>query len=232
MGNIFSKIKNIYMCIIIIIVLILVLGIVFSVVFLLNQLDILSDDDLASFTDISSSSSVSVDGFVQYYQGDYSDVSYGFGTEHESSWYNMANTGCGPTSFAMVASTISGKEITPKKAVNWCKNTYYVEDTGTDWSYFEAAKDHFSITGSMTTTTSIDTVYTALQSGALVISSQSEGLFTSGGHFIVLAGIYSDGGIIVRDPNKYNAVNNGYNERSFTKEEINQAAKNYWIFTY
>ena len=75
-------------------------------------------------------------------------------------------------------------------------------------------------------------VVNALKSGALVISSQGPGLFTEHGHFIVLAGIEGDNGIIVKDPNKNNAINKGYNDRKFTKSEINAAAQNYWIFSY
>ena len=72
--------------------------------------------------------------------------------------------------------------------------------------------------------------YTALKQGKYVISSQAPGLFTSGGHFIVLSGIDSSGNITVKDPNKNNAVTKGYNNRTFTSSEINQAAKGYWIF--
>lgn len=70
----------------------------------------------------------------------------------------------------------------------------------------------------------------ALQNGKLIISSQGPGLFTTGGHFIVLTGIDSDGGISVNDPNSGNAVGRGYNDRKFTKEEINQSAQCYFIF--
>ncbi len=103
------------------------------------------------------------------------------------------------------------------------------QENGTSWSYFEAAAKHFNITVP-TTTTSISEVVTALKSGKLVISSQGAGLFTSGGHYIVLSGIDSNEQISVWDPNKNNAVNKGYNDRLFTKSEINQAAKQYWIF--
>lgn len=129
----------------------------------------------------------------------------------------------------MVASTLSGKKITPKKAVQWCGNSYYVSGRGTSWSYFAAAARHFNVKVP-TETTSIDKVVDALKKGKLVISSQSAGLFTRQGHFIVLAGIDSNEKITVRDPNKNNAVTRGYNTRKFTKQEINQAAANYWIF--
>lgn len=46
----------------------------------------------------------------------------------------------------------------------------------------------------------------------------------------MLSGITQNGGIIVRDPNKNNAVNKGYKDREFTPTEISQAASNYWSF--
>lgn len=180
--------------------------------------------DIKNLNTNKSSKNVSVSGFVQYYQGDYSDVAYGSS--------NIGNCGCGPTAFAMVASTILHKQITPADAVSWCGNTYYVWGEGTSWSYFPAAKEHFGVPGTMKETNSIDEVVNALKSGALVISSQGPGLFTAHGHFIVLAGIEGDNGIIVKDPNKNNAINKGYNDRKFTKSEIDAAAQNYWIFSY
>lgn len=170
------------------------------------------------------SGGIYVEGFVQYYQDDYANVAYGSS--------NIAACGCGPTCFAMIASTINQTRITPEDAVRWCGNAYYVWNLGTSWSYFEAAKNYFDLNCTIRTTDNIDSVESALRAGALVISSQTAGIFTSGGHFIVLAGINSDGGIIVKDPNKNNAVNRGYNDRTFTKDEISASALNYWIFTY
>ena len=160
-------------------------------------------------------------GVVQYYQNDFSNVSYGSGS--------IASCGCGPTSFAMVASTLLKKQVTPKDAVSWCGNKYYVSGQGTSWSYFSAAAEHFGISRPKNVN-SISEVVNALKSGKLVISSQNRGLFTEHGHFILLSGISSDGKISVKDPNKNNAINKGYNNRLFTTQEINAAAASYWIF--
>ena len=184
-------------------------------------LDGLGSDDGSSSGSIGSGT---VSGFVQYYQSDYPDTPCGGGT--------IATSGCGQTSFAMIASTILGKKITPEDAVNWCGNKYYVPGAGTSWEYFAAAKEHFEVGGTMTETESIDDVASALKDGALVISSQGQGLFTAHGHFIVLSGIDGDDKISVKDPNKNNAINKGYNDRKFSKEEIAEAAQHYWIFTF
>lgn len=167
-----------------------------------------------------------IGNFVQYYQGDYSQP-WGGGT--------IKTSGCGPTSFAMVITNLTGKRITPVDTTSWCgPKTYYEPGIGTSWSYFSGVTAHFNrkfnYNITYTQTSSIDEVYNALQNGKLVISSQTSGLFTSNGHFIVLAGV-KNGGIVVRDPNKNNAVNKGYNDRIFTKAEIDASAMNYWIFS-
>lgn len=158
---------------------------------------------------------------VQFYQGDYAHIKYGGGT--------LKSSGCGPTCFAMVASQISGKQITPADAVAWCGNRFYVSGVGTSWDYFAAATSHFNL-GVTVKQGTISEAVTALRSGKLVISSQDPGLFTSGGHFILLYKIDESGNIYVKDPNKNNAVNKGYNTRAFTQSEINAAAKTYFIF--
>ena len=127
-----------------------------------------------------------------YLQTNYPSIPYGGGS--------IASSGCGPTSFAMIASYLTGSTITPVDAVAWCGNAYYAPGAGTYWSYFQAASEHFGC-GTVTQTTDANAVLQALSQGCPVISSQGPGLFTSGGHFIVLRGITASGKVLVNDPN-------------------------------
>lgn len=69
----------------------------------------------------------------------------------------------------------------------------------------------------------------ALSEGCPVISSQRAGLFTSGGHFIVLRGVTANGKVLVNDPNDSDAKN--YINREFDMmSEIHATANAYWIF--
>lgn len=155
-----------------------------------------------------------------YLQTDYSNIPYGGGS--------IASSGCGPTSFAMIASYLTGTTITPTDAVSWCGNAYYMPGVGTYWSYFEAAASHFGC-GSVTQTSDPNAVLQALSQGHPVISSQSPGLFTSGGHFIVLRGVTANGKVLVNDPNDSSAKN--YINREFDMmTEIHVSANAYWIF--
>lgn len=155
-----------------------------------------------------------------YLQTDYGNIPYGGGS--------IASSGCGPTSFAMIASYLTGNTITPPDAVAWCGNSYYKPGVGTYWSYFQAAASHFGC-GSVTQTSNANTVLQALSEGCPVISSQRAGLFTSGGHFIVLQGVTANGKVLVNDPNDSDAKN--YINREFDMmSEIHATANAYWIF--
>lgn len=157
-----------------------------------------------------------------YYQQDYAHVKFGDGT--------IASSGCGLTSFAMVATYITGTVITPEDAVAWCGDTYYT-DVGLAWSYFQAATSYFGLNVKVTYTMDSGKVLEALKDGKAVISSQKPGLFTTQGHFIVLSGINEEGKVFVNDPNKSNAVGKGYNGRAFDFEtEIHATSKGYWIW--
>lgn len=155
-----------------------------------------------------------------YLQTDYANVPYGSS--------NIAACGCGPTSFAMVASYLTGTTITPADAVAWCGNSYYVWGAGTSWSYFEAAAKHFGC-GAVRESYDANEVLKALSEGHPIISSQHAGLFTRGGHFIVLRGVENGNKVLVNDPNDSEAKN--YINRSFDMaSEVDITSDAYFIF--
>ena len=155
-----------------------------------------------------------------YLQTDYGNIPYGGGS--------IASSGCGPTSFAMIASYLTDTTITPADAVAWCGNSYYMPGFGTYWSYFQAAANHFGC-GSVTQTSDANQVLQALSEGHPVISSQRAGLFTSGGHFIVLRGVTADSKVLVNDPND-NSSKNYINREFDMMSEVHATSNAYWIF--
>lgn len=100
-----------------------------------------------------------------YYQDDYPGVLCGDGT--------IPTSGCGYTSFAMVATDYTKTAITPPDVVSWAGWRYHVPDAGLAYDFFEPATEHF-IGSSCTVVRSgdIDQVVSELAKGNLVISSQ------------------------------------------------------------
>ncbi len=143
--------------------------------------------------------------------GDYAGLTYY--SQVDNRWKNhvytaigdnsqtIGTSGCGPTSAAMIVSSIKGT-ITPDKLGDlFVENGYRSANSGTYWSAFRAVADEFDI--EYQETSSFDTAIEKLKNNNYVVCSVGNGLFTYGGHFIVLVGIENDM-IKIYDPYLYN----------------------------
>lgn len=109
--------------------------------------------------------------------------------------------GCGPTSLAMVVSTLTGKTIDPVTMSKWAyDNGYLAVGTGSYHSLIPDGAKHFGLRVDGATVTEQPKIIDALASGKLVVVIMGKGHFTSSGHFIVLRGVTDDGQILVADP--------------------------------
>ena len=112
----------------------------------------------------------------------------------------IGTSGCGPTSAAIVVTATKGT-ITPDEMGDlFVRYGYRSTNSGTYWSAFRWVADVFDI--EYQETTNIDTAIELLRNDNYVVCSVANGLFTSGGHFIVLVGIEGDT-ITVYDPYLY-----------------------------
>lgn len=155
------------------------------------------------------------------YQQDYPDVVLNGSN-------TVSNAGCGWTACSMVATYLLNKNITPREMASWSRS-YYIPGTGMSHALPPAMAQHYGLQAPVVTR-SINEVVQALKNNQPVISAQSKGIFTSGGHLIVLRGVDSNGNIYVNDPNRYNAINKGYETRAFTPQEVAASGGTYWIF--
>ncbi len=132
--------------------------------------------------------------------GDYIGLTYY--NQTDSRWSNhmyssvgdssqtISTSGCGPTSAAMVVTAIRGA-ITPDEMGDlFVKYGYRSVSNGTYWSAFRAVADEFDI--GYQETSSLDTAVNLVRNNNYVIVSCANGLFTTGGHFIVIIGIDGD----------------------------------------
>ena len=153
-------------------------------------------------------------------QRDYPNVRIGDST--------VADGGCGYTSVAMVSTYLTRTNISPKE-IGERYPGFYVPGEGMSHSLVgQVAKDYKL--GTVKEVYDKNEMYQALKDGKPVISAQRRGIFTGGGHLIVLRGIDEDGNILVNDPNGYNAYDKGYNKKSFSLAEINQSNTKYFVF--
>jgi hypothetical protein len=126
----------------------------------------------------------------------WSDHPYGDGK-------TIGSSGCGPTSAAMVLNKY-GKNVTAIDTADFCLNHGYRASEGTDPGCFSALASNYGLKAEEID--GWDAAKKVLESGQPLIVDvhhsdklPKERQFTSGGHFIVLAGVYKDQ-VIINDP--------------------------------
>lgn len=102
----------------------------------------------------------------------------------------IGTSGCGPTSAAMVVTAIKGTITPPEMGDLFVKYGYRSANSGTYWSAFRWTADVFDI--GYQECSSLDTAVDLVRNNNYVIASVGNGLFTTGGHFIVIVGIDGD----------------------------------------
>lgn len=134
----------------------------------------------------------------------------------------IATSGCGQCSTAMGVSYASGKIIAPSAFSKW-----YV-GAGSDHEIGSKGAAKYGVATKRTA--NINEVIKALRKGNPVMSLQKQGIFTNGGHFIMIVG-YKDGKFAVNDPSSEKRTTRLSN-RWYTQKEITQSAAptSYTIF--
>lgn len=143
--------------------------------------------------------------------GEYAGLTYY--SQVDSRWSNIiyssigdtsqtiGTSGCGPTSSAMVVSSIKGTITPDTMASLYMQYGYRSANQGTYWSAFKWTADVFDI--GYSECYRLDDAVAKLKDNHYIIASCNQGLFTYGGHFIVLVGV--EGNYIkVYDPYLYN----------------------------
>lgn len=118
-----------------------------------------------------------------------------------SSTQTIGISGCGPTSAAMIVTAIKGTITPPQMGDLFVQYGYRSPNNGTYWSSFRWVADVFDI--GYQETSSLDTAVDLVRNNNYVVCSVGNGLFTTGGHFVVIVGI--DGDMLkIYDPYLYN----------------------------
>ena len=128
-------------------------------------------------------------GLTYYNQTDSRWRNYKYTSTGDNS-QTIGTSGCGPTSAAMIVTAIKGTITPPEMGDLFVQYGYRSANNGTYWSAFRWVADVFDI--GYQECSSLDTAVNLVRNNNYVIVSVGNGLFTTGGHFIVIVGIDGD----------------------------------------
>lgn len=172
---------------------------------------------------------------VSYLQTDSRWASWPYSNKDEDT--DIAESGCGPTSMAMVIATWKDPSVTPVTTCQWAlKKGYKATGNGTYHSYFVPQAAAYGIACERVNTSSLaymtssqaepyhQKAYNAVNEGHIVICLMGKGNWTNGGHYIVWYSNDDKGNVYINDPasTKANRVKNTF---SLLKSQV----RYYWI---
>lgn len=120
---------------------------------------------------------------------------------------SIGGGGCGPTSAAMLIETLTGKRCPPTEAMQWiCSHGYMYANQGTSYDAFRPVFAAYGIEADLltwtqcmsTTSPVIGKVVGMLKDGYYFIALMKKGLWTKGGHYVVVW--WADDKIRINDP--------------------------------
>jgi hypothetical protein len=165
---------------------------------------------------------------VSYDQGDsrWANVPYGDGKSP------IADSGCGPTSLAMVGATLlNNTAITPETVAIKYGNQYHIAE-GTSWGLFPVYAADNNL-GFKDLGTDLNAAAGIIRSGGLVVISVDPGYFTSAGHLMVIRAVNPDGTLFyLADPNG-DGVHGDSETRGFSADFLRSqgSMKHLWGYT-
>ena len=144
---------------------------------------------------------------------------------------NIGGYGCGPTSMAIVVSSLTDKTVDPVAMSKWAyENGYWCSKSGSYHSLIPGAAKHWGLPVEGCTASEPQRIVDALSSGKLVVALMTKGHFTSGGHFMVLRGV-QDGKILIADPASYKRSQKAWDLNIILNEASQRAGAGgpFWI---
>lgn len=110
--------------------------------------------------------------------------------------------GCGPTSMAMLISSLGEEELDPAQAAQTAYEAgYCAPGSGSYLSIVEGMAGRYGLHAESCPDLTAEELCQQLASGNLFVALMGKGHFTDGGHFIVLRGATLEGKVLVADPN-------------------------------
>ena len=157
----------------------------------------------------------------------------------EEPWKNMpygtstiGAAGCGPTSLAIVISTLTGQTVNPQTTCAFSiRNGEYVSGVGTAHSFPTNAAKHWGLTCERVGKDRMDYVVQSLKEGKMVVEICEAYTITGSGsgHFIVLTGVTRDGYITIADCASRERTGKVYSVNTIKSYGRDLSAGAFWI---
>ena len=147
----------------------------------------------------------------------------------------IGSSGCGPTSLAIVVSSLTSRTVDPVQMCNWAyQNGYLCIGSGSYHSLIPEGAKHFGLTVDYAKPNEPQKIVDALASGKLVVAILGPGHFTKSGHFLVLRGVTSGGKILIADPASKKRSEQEWEMQIILNEARRNAAAGgpFWILSY
>lgn len=110
--------------------------------------------------------------------------------------------GCGPTSMAMLISSLEAQTLDPAQAAQEADEAgYCAPGSGSYLSIVEGMAERYGLDAVSCPDLSAEELTQQLVSGNVFVALMGKGHFTDGGHFILLRGVTLEGKVLVADPN-------------------------------
>lgn len=161
---------------------------------------------------------------ITYFQQDYNYYPFG------NSGKYIGSTGCGITTFAMLATYMTDTIYTPAMLSD--RFPEYCLADGTDGRLFQSGAKELGFTMTHTTNNCNDGIIEALERGQMVICLQAKGYFTTKGHYLLLCGYdQASETIELRDSNIYHYGNMKEHKTGFFgKGVVFDAGAPYYVY--
>ncbi len=136
-------------------------------------------------------------GIPQYFQcgESWSNLMYGDEGIKGSEGATICASGCGPTSFAMMATVLLGRNILPDETANIAGlKGQHVYGVGSSWTITKVLADYYGLQYKALNTCDISTINQYLNDGWMIhTSGAGRAPFTQGGHYIGITSVNSNG---------------------------------------
>jgi hypothetical protein len=161
-----------------------------------------------------------INGYIYFNQGD---------AAWNDNGYRIKKAGCGPTSMAVVISSLTGKWVTPVDTTVWAYKHGYYSSAGSLHSLIPALSKEYGL-NCKGVGTNIDKIRTALKNDNPVVCLMGPGYFTSGGHFMVLVDIDKNDNVTVADVGSRKRSQYKYKLKDIISQSKNASAGGpFWV---